>query len=71
MILGMAIAGGSALPGLFIDGSLFTAYWLPALELPLMGKIKLGTPTLFDVGVYFTVLGFTLESAAALGEGET
>ena len=70
MILGLAIAGGSALPGLLIDGSIFTGYWLPALELPLLGKVKLGTPFLFDVGVYFTVLGFTLESAAALGEGE-
>ena len=71
MILGMAIAGSSALPGLFIDGNLFTGYWLPALELPLIGKIKVGTPFLFDIGIYFTVLGFTIESASALGEGET
>lgn len=45
-----------------------TGLWLPAFELPLLGKVKLGTPLLFDVGVYLAVIGFTLKCALSLGD---
>lgn len=74
MTIGMAVALISGLPG-YISGDPFMAgRWLPAIEAPVIGKIKLGTPLLFDVGVYLTVLGFTVKCALAMGthlEGET
>lgn len=64
--LGLTLAMCSGLPGL-LDGQTFlTARWLPTFTLPVLGNIKLGTPTLFDVGVYLTVIGFTLKCAIAL-----
>jgi multicomponent Na+:H+ antiporter subunit B len=41
-------------------------------EAPLLGKIALGTPLLFDIGVYLVVIGFTLLIIYNLAEdGET
>jgi multicomponent Na+:H+ antiporter subunit B len=36
-----------------------TGVWFN-LSLPLIGDIKLGTPFLFDIGVFFAVIGVTL-----------
>ena len=33
-------------------------YWL-VVELPLAGEVKLGTPLLFDTGVFLGVIGIT------------
>jgi multicomponent Na+:H+ antiporter subunit B len=67
MALGLCIAGLSGLPGLLAGDPFMAGRWLPALEAPLIGKIKLGTPVLFDVGVYLTVIGFITKCALALG----
>lgn len=70
MIVGLALAVGS---GMFawIDGSPFMeGRWLPTWQVPLLGKVKLGTPLLFDVGVYLTVVGFALQTAFALGRND-
>jgi multicomponent Na+:H+ antiporter subunit B len=45
-----------------------TGQWLPTAYLPLLGKLKLGTPILFDIGVYLVVLGFGLKCALALSQ---
>ena len=66
--IGLFLAAVSGLPGLLGGQPFMTGLWLPALELPLIGKLKLGTPLLFDVGVYFAVIGFTLKCALSLGE---
>ena len=66
LFVGLLIAALSSLPGFLVGGSLFGAEWLPAFNLPVLGKIKLGTPVLFDIGVYFAVLGFVLQSAKTL-----
>ena len=50
---GVLIGLISALLGLF-GGAFFQALWLPA-KVPAVGK--LGTPLLFDMGVYLVVLG--------------
>ena len=52
--IGLAIAILSGLPGLLLHGSFLVPFW-STFSVPLIGK--LGTPLLFDVGVYFTVLG--------------
>lgn len=66
MIIGIAMAAASGFFGLFTGGVFMQGLWLPPFDLPLLGKVKLGTPLLFDIGVYFTVIGFTLKCAHAL-----
>jgi len=71
MIIGLAVAIGSGFVSPVIGGEFMKGVWLPRFDLPLLGKVKLGTPLLFDVGVYLTVIGFTLKCAHALGtEGD-
>jgi len=66
MICGLGLSGLSAfLPVLFGD-PFFTGYWLPSFSLPALGKVHLGTPLVFDVGVYLTVVGFVVQSARCL-----
>lgn len=64
--LGLLLSLLSGLAGLAAGEPFFQAYWLP--ELPVVGK--LGTPVLFDFGVYLLVLGAVLASIFALSEAE-
>ncbi|MEM9445067.1 MAG: MnhB domain-containing protein [Verrucomicrobiota bacterium] len=57
---GLSIAVLSGLLASFASDSFMTGLWLPGFTLPILGKVHLGTPLLFDVGVYLTVVGFTL-----------
>ena len=59
------IAGGlfaillSFVPSLILGKTLMTGVWLK-LPLPSAGELKLGSPFLFDLGVFFAVIGVTL-----------
>jgi len=66
MTAGLALAGCSALLPVFFGDPFFTGYWLPSFSLPLLGKVHLGTPLVFDVGVYLAVIGFVVHSARSL-----
>jgi multicomponent Na+:H+ antiporter subunit A len=55
--LGLLIALASALLSLWQGQPFMTGVWLPA-PLPVLGKI--GTPVIFDAGVYFLVFGMAL-----------
>ena len=71
MMIGLAVAAASGFFGMAAGGVFLQGVWLPFFDAPLLGKVKLGTPLLFDVGVYFVVIGFTIKCAEALGtEGE-
>lgn len=60
-----SIAGGlfvivlSFFPSLILGKTIMTGVWLK-IPLPLVGELKLGSPFLFDIGVFFTVIGVTL-----------
>lgn len=56
--LGLAVALTSGLPGLLTGQALSQAVWLD-VTIPVLGKF--GTPFLFDVGVYLTVIGIVLK----------
>ncbi|MEP0775688.1 MAG: Na+/H+ antiporter subunit B [Acidobacteriota bacterium] len=56
------VAGGVAAAA---GGPFLTAHWLP-VALPGIGKV--GTPLLFDVGVYLVVVGTTTLILLTLGE---
>jgi multisubunit Na+/H+ antiporter MnhB subunit len=55
---GMASVFLSAILPLIKEGFLLKGLWLKGLEAWLPASLKLGTPLLFDLGVYFTVIGF-------------
>ena len=62
---GLFLALGSGLPGLLRGQSFMTGLW-PDHAFPIVGK--LGTPMVFDAGVYLVVLGATLTVLFALAE---
>lgn len=51
MGVGLALAVLSGLPGLLTDASYLAHWWIE------LGSAHLGTATVFDLGVYFVVLG--------------
>lgn len=63
--IGLAAAGGSGLVGLAAGQPFLTGLWF-ARPLPVIGKV--GTPLLFDVGVYLVVLGVVLTMMFTLAE---
>lgn len=65
--LGLASALGSGMPALFSGDPYLKATWI-AFDLPAFGQVSLGTPLLFDAGVYLVVVGVTLNIVFALAE---
>jgi multicomponent Na+:H+ antiporter subunit B len=61
----VAIAGGSA--ALFAGRPIMTGLW-GQVPVPGVGDLDLGTPLLFDAGVYLTVVGVTLSIILPLAE---
>lgn len=66
---GLAIAILSGLPGLFLGQPFMTSQWME-LDVPMFGMLKVGTPLLFDIGVYLVVIGTVLTILLTLAEAE-
>ena len=62
---GLLVACLSGVVGLFMDGVFMDALWFET-KLPVIGKV--GTPLIFDVGVYLLVLGISLKIIFSLFE---
>lgn len=67
--IGLLIAIAAGLPGMLAGQPFLTGVWI-SLDLPGLGELKLGTPLLFDVGVYLVVIGMTLEVIVTMAEEE-
>ncbi len=65
--LGLLIALGSGSYPLLLGESFMTGVWLNN-AIPVIGKI--GTPLIFDIGVYILVLGITTKIIFSLAEME-
>lgn len=65
MAAGLFIAAMSGIPALFFQQPYMTASWLP-FDLPFLGS--LGTPLLFDTGVYVLVMGVVLKITFVMSE---
>ena len=52
--LGLAVAICAGIAGL-VKGTIFKGIWFK-LDLPLLGYLKLGTPVIFDLGVFLVVV---------------
>jgi multicomponent Na+:H+ antiporter subunit B len=53
--------------GLLLGKPFLTGLW-GSLDVPIFGKMELGSPILFDLGVYVGVIGVTLTAIFALAE---
>jgi multicomponent Na+:H+ antiporter subunit B len=62
---GLTVALLSGVAPLFDGGAFLTGHWLPA-KVPVIGH--LGTPLVFDVGVYLAVLGVVTAIVFELAE---
>jgi multicomponent Na+:H+ antiporter subunit B len=62
MATGLGVAVLSALLPLLVDGSVLQGLWLK------IGGFKLGSPILFDIGVYLLVIGMILVVVFELGD---
>lgn len=67
--IGLALALASGLPGLVWPGAFLAGVW-GTVEVPGLGAVDVGTPVLFDLGVYVAVFGVTLTIIFALAEEE-
>ncbi len=63
--LGLLVALSSGLASLALGHPFMTGLWSEH-AIPILGKV--GTPLLFDVGVYLVVVGVTLTIILALAE---
>jgi multicomponent Na+:H+ antiporter subunit B len=70
MALGLTVTLGTAAAPLALGKPFLRAAWTE-LPLPWGGTLALGTPMLFDVGVYLVVVGAALGFILALAEGGT
>ena len=64
---GIAVALASTLPGLVDSGTPLAGVW-DDVPLPGGGSVKLGSPLLFDLGVFFTVVGSAISTVLWLSE---
>ena len=64
---GLLLAAGSGLFSLFAGSPFLTGRWVE-VNVPDVGKVGLGTPLLFDTGVYLVVMGITLMIVLSLAE---
>jgi multicomponent Na+:H+ antiporter subunit B len=66
--VGLLLALVAGLYPLLLGEPFLTGIWTRDLVLPRIGKIDLGTPLLFDVGVFLVVLGVALLIVFSLAE---
>lgn len=65
--LGLLVAASSGVLA-FVEGKPFLTGQWGALTLPALGKLDVGTPLLFDLGVYLVVVGVTMLIILSLAE---
>jgi multisubunit Na+/H+ antiporter MnhB subunit len=66
--IGLVTAIVSGMPALVFGQPFLTGRWVSVPTPGFDDPIKLGTPLLFDIGVYFTVLGVVLLMVLSLEE---
>jgi multicomponent Na+:H+ antiporter subunit B len=66
---GLLTALVSGVLSLLVGDPFLTSSWR-SLRLPGLPSLELGTPVLFDLGVYLLVIGVTLSIIFALEEAE-
>ncbi len=65
---GLLVAVSSGLIGLLAGQPFLTGLWT-YITIPGFGALEVGTPVLFDIGVYLLVFGITITLVFSLEEG--
>jgi multicomponent Na+:H+ antiporter subunit B len=65
--VGLLVVVGSGMIGMLGSEPFLSGQW-EQVTLPGLGMVELGTPVLFDIGVYLVVFGVTLSTILALAE---
>lgn len=65
--VGLVMALLAGILPLFNGDAFLTALWV-TMQLPIIGELKLGSPLLFDIGVYLVVIGSVLTIILNLAE---
>lgn len=68
LILGWIFAIGSAVPSLVAGVDFMKGIWFGSIWMPVVGDTKWGTVVLFDMGVFFLVVGVVLRIVLGLLE---
>ncbi|MDF1628551.1 MAG: Na+/H+ antiporter subunit B [Alcanivoracaceae bacterium] len=66
---GLSIAIASGVIAMFSGLPFLSALWTE-LTVPMFGMLKIGTPLMFDIGVYLVVIGTVLNILLSLAEAE-
>jgi multicomponent Na+:H+ antiporter subunit B len=64
---GLLLAAWSGVAALFLGEPYMTGQWFE-LDLPLFPHLDIGTPLIFDIGVYFVVVGTVMTILLSLAE---
>lgn len=64
--LGLLISTATGLFSMLLDDAFLTHYHYKDSDFPFFGNFYIGTPLLFDLGVYLTVVGVVLKVSFAL-----
>lgn len=67
MVFGLLLIFISLWPGVVLEGTLMQGIWF-TIPFPFTEGYKFGTPFLFDIGVYFIVIGVTVLFLFSLSE---
>lgn len=65
--VGLLIAAGSGLPALVRGEPFMEAKW-GTVQVPWLGAVKVGTPLMFDLGVYIVVIAITMTMVLTMAE---
>jgi multicomponent Na+:H+ antiporter subunit B len=65
--VGLSVALLAGVPALLLGEPFLTGHWV---TLPVLGQIKVGTPVLFDLGVYLVVFGVAVQIILSMAEEE-
>lgn len=64
---GLLVAAAGAIAGMFWGDPILTSHWAN-FDAPLFGHTSLGTPLVFDIGVYMVVIGVVLTIVLSIME---
>lgn len=67
MAVGLLVAGLAGILGLVAGDPILTSHWAD-FEAPIFGHTSLGTPLIFDIGVYMVVVGVVLTIVLSIME---
>ena len=70
LLTGLSFGFIAGIMPLLVGKRFLESLWLPTFYVPILGKVHLGTPFIFDLGVFIVVIGFVLTAIIGLEDAE-